>query len=87
MIDIITRNGMVEEFVSWVKKVRGDIPEPISLMDIDYELLLRFVLEKKLIVLEDELEYVKDAEKEKDIDDKFIDIEKKALPKKARRKT
>jgi hypothetical protein len=87
LIDIITRNGMVEEFMSWVKKVKGYVPDPISLADIDYELLLRFVVEKKLIDLEEEPEYIKNVREEESLGLEFVDLEKKALPKKIRRKT
>jgi hypothetical protein len=87
LIDIITRNGMVEEFVSWVKKVKGYVPDPISLADIDYELLLRFVVEKKLIDLGEEPEYIKNVGEEESLGLEFVDLEKKALPKKIRRKT
>jgi hypothetical protein len=87
LIDIITRNGMVEEFVSWVKKVKGYVPDPISLADIDYELLLRFVVEKKLIDLGEEPEYIKNVREEESLGLEFVDLEKKALPKKIRRKT
>jgi len=87
LIDLIVRNNMVEEFISWVKSVKGDTPEPLSLRDIDYELLLRFALNKKLIVLDDVPEYIKDVESEKGIDDEFVNVEKQSLPRKIRRKT
>lgn len=88
LIDLIVRNNMVEEFVSWIKKMKGSDIEPISLWDIDYDLLYKFVLEKKLIVIEDIPEYVKEAASvDKDIDISFKNIERKNMPKKIRRKT
>lgn len=87
LIDIITRNNMVEEFTLWVKRVKGDTDEPISLRDIDYELLLRFVVEKKLIEIDDQPEYLREVELEKSLEAEFTDIEKQALPRKVRRKT
>lgn len=87
LIDIIVRNNMVEEFMAWVKNIKEDISEPISLRDIDYELLLKFVLDRKLIELGDELEFIRDIEIEKSFDDKFVNVEKQTLPKKIRRKT
>lgn len=87
LVDAIVSNNMVEEFMSWVRNIKGDTSEPISLWDIDYELLLRFVLDKKLIDLDSEPEYIKDAETELGIEDRFVDVEKKAIPRKIRRKT
>ncbi|MEM1644403.1 MAG: hypothetical protein QXL96_00805 [Ignisphaera sp.] len=87
LIDVIVSNNMVEEFISWVKSIKGDTSEPMSLRDVDYELLLNFVLNKKLIVLDDVPEYIKDVESEKGIDDSFTKLEKQSLPKKIRRKT
>lgn len=87
LIDIIVSNNMVEEFASWVKSIKGDIVEPISLRDIDYELLLKFVLSRKLIELDNEPEYVRDAKTELELEDRFTHIERGAIPRKVRRKT
>lgn len=78
---------MVEEFISWVKNVKGDDGEPISFHDIDYELLLRFVLEKKLIDLDDLPEYIKEAQNEGEDDIDLKGLNRRALPRKIRRKT
>lgn len=87
LIDVIVRNGMVEEFASWIKKKLGDDCDPISLEDVDYEYLLHFAIEKKLINVDELPEYIKDAENlhYPDIDDK--ELEMKRLPRKIRRKT
>lgn len=87
LIEIIVRNNMVEEFISWVKNVKGDIPDPISLWDVDYELLLRFVLSKKLVELNDEESGVVDMEDNLGVEGRFTHIEKKTVPRKIRRKT
>lgn len=87
LIDVIVSNNMVEEFASWVKSIKSDITEPISLWDIDYELLLNFVLAKKLIELDNEPEYVRDAKTELEVEDRFKHVERKAIPRKIRRKT
>ena len=88
LVDIIVRNNMVKEFALWVKKIKGDDGDPISLRDVDYELLLRFVVEKKLIDVEDLPDYLKEAEVPGfEIDEEFRDLEKQAIPKKIRRKT
>ena len=50
LIDIITSNNMVEDFVKWLRNVKGiDTSDPISLKDIDYGLLLEYVRSKGLI--------------------------------------
>ena len=50
LIDIITSNNMVEDFVEWLRSVKGiDTSDPISLKDIDYSLLLEYVQSKGLV--------------------------------------
>ncbi|HID80180.1 MAG TPA: hypothetical protein EYP48_00480 [Ignisphaera sp.] len=50
MIDIITSNNMVEDFVKWLRRVKGiNTSDPISLKDMDYNLLLEYVQSKGLI--------------------------------------
>uniref|UniRef100_A0A7C2VM07 Uncharacterized protein n=1 Tax=Ignisphaera aggregans TaxID=334771 RepID=A0A7C2VM07_9CREN len=90
LIDVIVRNNMVEEFVAWLRSVKGyNVPEPISLRDIDYDLLLNFALFKKLVVLDDTPDYIKDAESVREAEDEDIakKIERQMEPKKIRRKT
>lgn len=91
LIDIIVRNNMIEEFASWIKKKLGDDVDPISFHDVDYKLLLDFVIEKKLINIgsEDVVEYIKEAENIQylDLATDGEELEKKMLPKKIRRKT
>ncbi len=50
LIDLITVNNMVEDFVEWLRKEKGiDTANPISLKDIDYNLLLEYVQAKGLL--------------------------------------
>ncbi len=86
LIDIIVSNNMVEEFARWLREKKGVDIDPISLRDVDYDLLLEFARFRKLI--DDE----KDMEKlcEEDIDTTIVDdklFSRPTKPKKIRRKT
>ncbi|NPA97156.1 MAG: hypothetical protein GXO32_06100 [Crenarchaeota archaeon] len=49
LVEMIKANNMVEDFLEWLRKRGIDTAEPISLMDVDTELLLEYAREKGLI--------------------------------------
>jgi len=50
LLDIITSNNMIEDLVSWLREKKGiDTSNPISLKDLEYEILYEFVKEKGLL--------------------------------------
>ncbi|MCS7111120.1 MAG: hypothetical protein N3D82_00180 [Ignisphaera sp.] len=84
LIDIITYNNMVEEFVAWLRNVKGISADPISLKDIDYNLLLEFARSKGLLNSEAPKEF---TEINKQIELYNMDVKRSTKPKKIRRKT
>jgi len=87
LIDIIVSNNMVEEFARWLKEKRGMDIDPISLRDVDYDLLLEFVKLRKLIDTETDItkHYYEDTDELSVADD--ILSSRPTKPKKIRRKT
>jgi len=87
LIDVIVSNNMVEEFARWLKEKRGMDIDPISLRDVDYDLLLEFVKLRKLIDTETDVaeNYYEDADELSIADD--ILASRPTKPKKIRRKT
>ena len=49
LIEIIKSNNMVEDFVKWLREIKKIDLDPISLKDIDYELLLEFLILKGIL--------------------------------------
>ncbi len=84
LIDIIIYNNMVEEFVAWLKNIKGISADPISLRDIDYNLLLEFVHSRGLLNSEIPKEFI-DSDKHLELHD--MDVKRPTKTKKIRRKT
>ncbi|ADM28382.1 hypothetical protein Igag_1580 [Ignisphaera aggregans DSM 17230] len=87
LIDVIVSNNMVEEFARWLKEKKGMDIDPISLKDVDYDLLLEFVKLRKLIDTETDIaeHYYEDTDELPIADD--IVASRPTKPKKIRRKT
>ncbi len=87
LVDIIVSNNIVEEFTRWLKEEKGVDTDPISLRDVDYNLLLEFVKLRKLIDTEIDITeyYHEDIDELSVADDKLFSRPTK--PKKIRRKT
>lgn len=87
LIDAIVSNNMVEEFARWLREKKGMDMDPISLRDVDYDLLLEFAKLRKII--DDEIDVMKNYDE--DIDALSITDDKLSFrptkPKKIRRKT
>ncbi len=49
LIELITANNMVEHLLEWLRSRGFDTAQPISLKDLDYEVLLQFAKEKGLL--------------------------------------
>ncbi|MEM0152979.1 MAG: hypothetical protein QXJ22_00260 [Ignisphaera sp.] len=85
LIDIITSNNIIEEFVAWLRNVKKIDTDPISLKDVDYNLLLEFVHTKGLLKSEAPPELINPS------DDKLehysVSGKRFTKPKKIRRKT
>lgn len=84
LIDIIVYNNMVEEFVAWLRNIKRIDVDPISLKDVDYNLLLEFVNSKGLLNSEVLKEF---SEVDIDAESYDIDVRRYTKPKKIRRKT
>ncbi len=54
LIDLIISNNMIDKFIEWLQKQGFDTSEPISIKDIDYELLYRFAKENNLLDTEEQ---------------------------------
>ncbi len=69
LVEMIKANNMVEDFLDWLRRKSVDTAEPISLMDVDTQLLIEYAREKGLIgndanAIEEEARELKDPEPE-----------------------
>jgi len=87
LIEIIKSNNMVEEFVNWLRNSKKIDADPISLKDVDYNLLLEFVQSKGLLKTETLTEFENASRDDDDILDDYIKNIESTKPKKIRRKT
>jgi hypothetical protein len=87
LIEIIKSNNMVEEFVNWLRNSKKIDADPISLKDVDYNLLLEFVQSKGLLKTETLTEFENVSRDDDNILDNYIKNIESTKPKKIRRKT
>lgn|GEM_PF-1000266 len=87
LIEIIKSNNMVEEFVNWLRNSKKIDIDPISLKDVDYDLLLEFVQSKGLLKTETLTEFENVSRDDDNILDNYIKNIESTKPKKIRRKT
>lgn len=55
LIDLILRAGLVQDFIDWLKSKGVELYGLKGLEDLDYNTILEFTLEKRLIVFEDDI--------------------------------
>ncbi len=70
LVEMIKANNMVEDLLEWLRSKKGmDTSEPISLNDLDINLLIEYARERGLIgedvnVIEEEAKMLRDPEPE-----------------------
>lgn len=55
LVDLILQAGLIQDFIDWLKSKGVELYGLKGLEDLDYNIILEFALEKRLVVFEDDI--------------------------------